>query len=205
MTASRRGTSGGAPARPGAGPSGSAPQGRSPGRAARVAPLGAPSAADPAAAGAPAGAAPRSDPGGAPPAARQAPRTGAGPRNRLTGRATALFVVLVMLAVAYAWPVKEYLRQRAELAMLRGQTVATQNQVAALTAEQKRWADPAYVKAQARDRLHYVMPGETAYVVLQPGRPAQPQTLPPPTPAVPVAWYEALWGTVRGADRPAAH
>src|SRR5207244_1431268 len=38
-----------------------------------------------------------------------------GGRNRLTGRATALFVVLAMLAVAYTWPVKEYLRQHSEL------------------------------------------------------------------------------------------
>ena len=33
---------------------------------------------------------------------------------------------------------------------------------------QARWQDPAYVEAQARERLHYVLPGETRYVVLGP-------------------------------------
>jgi cell division protein FtsB len=200
-----------APARPGAGRSGSAPQGRSPGRPARSAATAATAATNPAAdptQDAAVNTLPTS-PGVDRSAGEPRPgnRTGAGGvrRNRLTGRATALFVVLAMLAVAYAWPVKEYLRQRSELAVLRADTVATQARVDALTAEQKRWADPAYVKAQARDRLHYVMPGETAYVVLQPDRPARPQTLPAATQPVPVAWYDALWGTVQGADRPPTH
>jgi cell division protein FtsB len=209
---------------PGAGRSGSAPQRRTAGRGARPsAPASADATVDgPVNASADAtvnatgdaaadagddaqGAAPGS--GGATGNRRQDVRThdGRGRRNRLTGRATALFVVLAMLAVAYAWPVKEYLRQRSELAALRADTASTQARVDALTAEQKRWADPAYVKAQARDRLHYVMPGETAYVVLQPNRPAQGQTLPKATRPVPVAWYEAVWGTVQGADRPPTH
>jgi hypothetical protein len=28
-----------------------------------------------------------------------------------------------------------------------------------------RWQDPDYVKAQARERLHFVMPGERQYIV----------------------------------------
>ena len=35
-----------------------------------------------------------------------------------------------------------------------------------MTEERKRWSDPAYIRAQARDRLYYVMPGEVSYLVL---------------------------------------
>ena len=126
-------------------------------------------------------------------------------RNRLTGRATALFVVLAMLAVAYTWPVKEYLRQRSELARLRAESVATQNRVDALEALKLRWADPAYVQAQARERLHFVLPGETAYVVLQPNHPAAPPTLPKQTAQVLPAWYDQLWDSVQGADAAQQH
>jgi hypothetical protein len=30
----------------------------------------------------------------------------------------------------------------------------------------KRWDDPAYVRAQARNRLYYVMPGEISFLVM---------------------------------------
>ncbi len=137
--------------------------------------------------------------------AAEAPASVSGPSRRLTGRATVLLLVLVMLAVAYAWPVKEYFRQRGELARLRVDAATTQARVDALQAEKDRWADPAFVEAQARDRLHFVMPGETAYVVLLPGHPLAPPTLPKPTPVQPDAWYDQLWASVQAADRPARH
>ena len=146
------------------------------------------------------------------PVARCGPAVPAGPhrrppapagRNRLTGRATVLFVVLALLAVAYTWPVKEYLRQRSELGRLRAETAATQARVDALQALRQRWADPAYVQAQARERLHFVLPGETAYVVLQPDHPAAPQTLPKPTDAGAAARGTTSCGTAcRAPTRP---
>jgi cell division protein FtsB len=122
-------------------------------------------------------------------------------RNRFTGRAAVLLMVLVMLGVAYAWPMREYLRQRGELNDLRASTRASQAKVDALQAEKDRWADPAYVEAQARARLHYVMPGEVAFVVLHPNQPNLVQTLPKTPPAV-QAWYDALWTSLHGADQP---
>jgi cell division protein FtsB len=123
--------------------------------------------------------------------------------GRLTGRAAVLVVVLAMLAVAYAWPLREYLRQRGDLERLRSENASTQARVDALQEQQRRWSDPAYIEAQARDRLHFVMPGETSFVVLQPNSPSSPKTLPGPTPTPPTAWYASLWATVRAADDPA--
>ena len=124
-------------------------------------------------------------------------------RNRLTGRAAVLLMVLVMLGVAYAWPVREYLRQRGELADLRAATKAAQAKVDALQTQRDLWADPAYVKAQARSRLHYVMPGEVSFVVLHPNQPNLVQTLDKTPPQV-QAWYDALWASLHGADDPSA-
>ena len=126
-----------------------------------------------------------------------------GGRNRLPGRAAVLLLVLGMLGVAYAWPVREYFRQQAELSDLRASTSAAQASVDALEAEKARWADPAYIEAQARGRLHYVMPGEVAFTVVHPNQPNLVQTLPKTPPPV-QAWYDALWGSLRGADDPQA-
>lgn len=136
-------------------------------------------------------------------AAGETPPTprGSARRNRLTGRAAVLLLILGMLGVAYAWPLREYVRQRGELSDLRAATARTAARVDALEAEKARWADPAYVEAQARGRLHYVMPGEVAYTVVHPGQRTLVKTL-PKTPPPLRAWYDALWGSVRGADEP---
>lgn len=133
-------------------------------------------------------------------AARQAERASAG-KSRFTPRAAVLVMVMVMLGVAYAWPLREYMRQRTELNDLRSSTRTSQAKVDALQAEKDRWADPAYVESQARARLHYVMPGEIAFVVLHPNQPNLVQTLPKTPPAV-QAWYDALWSSLHGADQP---
>ncbi len=131
-----------------------------------------------------------------PPADRSAPG-----RSRLTGRAAVLLTVLVMLGVAYAWPMREYMRQRSELGDLRAATRAAQAKVDALQAAKDRWADPAYIEEQARSRLHYVMPGEVAFVVLRPNQPNLVQAA--HRSGAPVqAWYDALWTSLHGADDP---
>lgn len=136
-------------------------------------------------------------PGDDPRADRGNPR-----RNRITGRAAVLLMVMVMLGVAYAWPLREYLAQRSELNDLRAATRASQLKVDTLEVEKARWADPAYIKAQARARLHYVMPGEVSFVVLHPNQANLVQTLPKSTPPRPQAWYDELWTSVHGADQP---
>jgi hypothetical protein len=76
--------------------------------------------------------------------------------------------------------------------------------VAALKAERDRWDDPAYVRAQARARLRMVMPGDVAYVRLDPKQSAAPAQDPRSAAAAvpprhPQAWYGTLWQSVVGA------
>ena len=58
------------------------------------------------------------------------------------------------------------LEQRRDIAAMEAQVAAQQANVEALQTEQARWDDPAYIEAQARDRLFFVYPGETSFVVL---------------------------------------
>jgi cell division protein FtsB len=71
------------------------------------------------------------------------------------------------LSVAY--PLRQYLVQRAEINRLSRQVHEQQRRVVELQAERQRWDDPAYIKAQARKRLHFCMPGETCYVTIDSG------------------------------------
>jgi cell division protein FtsB len=119
-------------------------------------------------------------------------------RSQLTGRAAVLLVVMAALVVTLAWPARALVEQRRDVAELRADNTATQQRVADLQREIDRWQDPAYVEAQARARLHFVLPGETPYVVLGPqSTPAQvtprvvERTLTP--------WYDGLWQSVQGA------
>jgi hypothetical protein len=112
--------------------------------------------------------------------------------------------VLVILALLIAPYVRPWLAQRSQLAQGREEVARLQREVDGLTAERNRWDDPAYVKAQARARLHLVMPGEIGYVNLDPAtgrsRDADPRSaeaaLPPRHDD---AWYGALWQSVVGA------
>src|SRR3954468_1690008 len=115
--------------------------------------------------------------------------------------------VLVVLALLIAPYVRPYLAQRSQLADGRQELVRLQREVDALQAERDRWNDPAYVKAQARSRLHMVLPGEVGYVNLQPRSRAAAKADPrSAAAAVPPrsgeAWYGTLWQSVRTAGVP---
>ena len=122
-------------------------------------------------------------------------------RASLTSRAAVLALVLAALVMTLAFPVRQFVQQRAQLAALESQVAAQRASVARLQGQRNRWHDPAYVEAEARARLHYVFPGETGYVVLSPNDVAQarhPQLRQPDLPQSP--WFDTLLRSVRAAD-----
>jgi cell division protein FtsB len=122
-------------------------------------------------------------------------------RHPLTSRAAVLALVVCALALALAYPLREYLSQRGEIAALERKTVEQERAVADLMLQRERWRDPAYVAAQARERLHFVRPGETAYVLLDPGE--TPARLAPKSAVAPERpWFSDLWASIDAADRP---
>ncbi|MFG2830759.1 FtsB family cell division protein [Streptomyces sp. NPDC048434] len=119
-------------------------------------------------------------------------------RNRLTGRAALLALVMCSLVVALAYPIRQYISQRSDIADQRRKAQDAGAALDRLREQKARWQDPDYVRQQARRHLHYVMPGETGYIV-QDGSgtgsaPKGPQAAQRP-------WYENLWDTVDAADK----
>ncbi|MFE1290467.1 septum formation initiator family protein [Streptomyces sp. NPDC058751] len=118
-------------------------------------------------------------------------------RSRLTGRAALLAMVLCSLIVALAYPMRQYVSQRAQIGELERQREQARQRVEQLRDLKARWQDDAYAKQQIRHRLHYVMPGETGYVVIDPDAAkqsrAQRGTADRP-------WYTNVWDGVDKAD-----
>lgn len=85
---------------------------------------------------------------------------------RFSGFTALMFVVIVMFVVIIAPGLRVYVEQRAQLAALHADVDSRTDQNAQLTDEIARWSDPAYIKAEARDRLYYVMPGETSFLII---------------------------------------
>ncbi|MFH8567362.1 septum formation initiator family protein [Streptomyces sp. NPDC017993] len=119
-------------------------------------------------------------------------------RNRLTGRAALLALVMCSLVVALAYPIRQYVSQRSDIADQRRKAQEAGRELNRLRDEKARWQDPEYVRQQARRHLHYVEPGETGYIVQDGPRtvsvPKQPAAAQRP-------WYENLWDGVDSADR----
>jgi cell division protein FtsB len=121
-------------------------------------------------------------------------------RSRFTSRAAVLAVVVCAIALSLAYPVREYIAQRRQIDQLVAENQATSAELARLRAQAARLNDPAYIEQQARDRLHWCMPGQTCYVIVG-GQPASSgaQAAEAGTP-----WYERLWHSVHQADQPSA-
>jgi cell division protein FtsB len=126
----------------------------------------------------------------------------------LTRRATVLVLVVVVLAISFGQSLRIYLSQQHDLAVAQQQIRDRSAQIAGLESELARWNDPEYVKAQARDRLGWVMPGETGYrVVGADGKPIGGGVVIESEQALPAGehdpvWWDRMWGSVRTADAP---
>ncbi|MCK9931585.1 septum formation initiator family protein [Frankia sp. Mgl5] len=122
-------------------------------------------------------------------------------RTALTTRATLLAVVICVLVLTLAYPLRLYLQQQAKISELTRANAQRQTRVDDLRAEVARYDDPLWVADEARRRLHFVLPGEKSYLM---------PTAPHPTvePGADAAggsgdqsWYGRLWSQL---DKPPA-
>ena len=126
-----------------------------------------------------------------------------GRRGSVTSRAVILAVVLALLVVTLAMPVRSWLAQRAEISGLQADVEAARQRVASLTIERQRWNDPAFVAAEARRRLHFVMPGEVGYTTLGvDGKPVIEAEATAKALAQ-MSWYQRMWAAMQEADNAA--
>ncbi|MGI8869207.1 MAG: FtsB family cell division protein [Mycobacteriales bacterium] len=125
------------------------------------------------------------------------------PARQITARAAVLGLVVCALVLSLAYPVRQYLAQRTQIASLRQDNGRKQEQVAELQRRKRQLTDPAYIRAQARNRLQYAAVGDTTYVVVSPPaavKDARP-TRKAPVPDTNSAWYAQLATSITHADQ----
>lgn len=129
-------------------------------------------------------------------------------RANLTARALALVVVVLVLTISYATSLRIYFSQAHEIATTKAQIADSQAAIGDLQGQIGRWNDPAYVAAQARERLGWLVPGETGYTVVgADGKPLggglslDSSATPDPGQAQ-TMWWDRMWGSVAAADKP---
>lgn len=118
-------------------------------------------------------------------------------RPALTSRAAILALVVCVIALSLAYPLREYIAQRAEITELREENARTKENVADLEQRNDELQRRPYIEQEARTRLHYQYPDEKAYVVVgdDGGDTADKRATKSPDP-----WFTQLWKSVRKAD-----
>lgn len=85
---------------------------------------------------------------------------------RLNSATVTLLVLIVFGVFTLAPRVQTWVAQRQAIFEAQSELDQAKTAVREMQVERKRWEDPAYIRAQARDRLYYVMPGEVSYLVM---------------------------------------
>ncbi|HEY0217811.1 MAG TPA: septum formation initiator family protein [Cellulomonas sp.] len=118
-----------------------------------------------------------------------------------------VMLIVVSIAFVLVFPtLRQYLDQQVQLEQLRAEVAAAEQDNEDLQAELDRWSDPAYVEAQARERLAFVMPGERALRVSDPEIVPEDTATSGTTTAGPAVesdptrpWYAQIWDSVQVA------
>jgi cell division protein FtsB len=113
-------------------------------------------------------------------------------RRRTSNRVLALSVIFFILALTIAPPVKHYFTQRAQISALKAQLSADNTALQNAREELLLWRDPEYVKSQARERLHFVLPGERQYIVTEGDTTGNQQS----TTKIGQPWYSRLIASI---------
>jgi cell division protein FtsB len=107
-----------------------------------------------------------------------------------------LGILICALALTLAYPIREYIAERRQIAELEAENAQLTGQQRHLKDEERALTSPTYVEQQARDQLHMCFPNQTCYVVVPASGHATAGHSRPTTP-----WYAVLWKSVREADK----
>ena len=88
------------------------------------------------------------------------------PERTLPPRVVILAVVCLLAFVVIFTSLRAYLSQQAQYDAVVAKIKEASDTSTALENELAQWKDDTYVRAQVRERLGYVMPGDTSYVVV---------------------------------------
>ncbi|WP_040774818.1 septum formation initiator family protein [Rhodococcus rhodnii] len=119
-----------------------------------------------------------------------------------TGKALTLAVVVLALALTLAMPLRTYLTQRSDMQRVEAERVQLEHDLAELRELRERYDDPAYIEAEARKRLRFVRPGDTAYQVQLPGDYQEPERRADEEAELTGPWYSVLWQSIESTPEP---
>ena len=86
-------------------------------------------------------------------------------KRRGQSRVLTLATILYLMALTIAPPIKNYFTQRAQISALKSQVESNNAALEQARKDLLMWRDPEFIKSQARERLHFILPGERQYIV----------------------------------------
>lgn len=119
-----------------------------------------------------------------------------------SGFSLVMMGLLILAVLILAPTVQTLVAQRQQIADQQKAVDDLTSQVSGLKQQRARWNDPSYIRAQARDRLYYVMPGEVSYLVIDDRPPSAKHTDAPVTSRLQKTqsdWVRSLFDSFVGA------
>ena len=86
-------------------------------------------------------------------------------KRRGQSRVLTLATILFLMALTIAPPIKNYFTQRAQISALKSQVESNNAALEQARKDLLMWRYPEFIKSQARERLHFILPGERQYIV----------------------------------------
>lgn len=133
---------------------------------------------------------------------------------RFSGFSLLMLVIIVLFVVVLAPSLRTLIQQQQQITALQKSVDEQKANVGDLQSDVARWNDPAYLEAQARDRLLYVYPGEYSYLVMNPDKSSSTTTTTPAGSEISkkiqtpdVDWVSSMMSSVLNAgltDKPAS-
>lgn len=87
-------------------------------------------------------------------------------RPRITRRAAGLAAIVLLLALALIFPLRQYMAQQGEMEELQRQIHRLEQEREVLEGKVDRLRDPEYLERIARECLGMVKPGEIAFIAV---------------------------------------
>jgi cell division protein FtsB len=118
---------------------------------------------------------------------------------RFSGFTVLMLGLLVLAIIVLAPNLRIFIEQQNQLAELEASVAEHQEAVDELTEDVARWDDPAYIEAEARERLYFIHPGESSYIVIDDGATAADPAAVPITDQIlttQVDWMRAVLSSV---------
>lgn len=116
-------------------------------------------------------------------------------------RAVVMALVVSVVAMTLAMPLRTYFSQHTEFQQLAEANEQLRGEVDDFQQRVNEQNDPAYIEAQARERLQFVRPGETPIVMMYPGDTEREAAEQRERALRDAPWYDTLWRSVTEPPR----